>query len=236
MIRLLLVDNQSLIRQGLNLMFEMESDLKVVGCANNGATALEQVATLQPDVVLMDARIAGDANKATQLITQQFPQTKVVILSTFDEDEQYITDLMRAGAQGYLLKDMPVEELIQVIRCVHKGYSQLAPGLLEKLFTSYADNAIAEKQTQVQLITQLTPRELDVLQLISKGCTNREISQQLHISEGTVKTHITHLFNRLNLRNRAQLAIYAHARFELSKHVTTNETRTSPTPVLARFN
>jgi DNA-binding NarL/FixJ family response regulator len=213
MIRLLLVDDQSLIRQGLKAMLELEPDLQVVGSAENGETALEQVATLQPDVVLMDMRMpVMDGRAATRSLSQQFPDIKVLVLSTFDDD-QYIADAMRAGARGYLLKDMPSEELAQAIRLAHCGYTQLGPGLMEKLMNNVPDTKTAEAQNPPKELTYLTPREQDVLRLIAIGSINRDIAQQLYISEGTVKTHVTHLLNRLNLRNRAQLAIYAHSIF-----------------------
>jgi DNA-binding NarL/FixJ family response regulator len=214
MISLLLVDDQSLIRQGLKAMLELEPDLQVVGSAENGETALEQVATLQPDVVLMDMRMpVMDGRVATRKIAQQFPDIKVLVLSTFDDD-QYIADAMRAGARGYLLKDMPSEELAQAVRLVHCGYTQLGPGLMEKLMTNVPDPKTVETEKAPAALTYLTPREQDVLRLIAIGSINRDIAQQLYISEGTVKTHVTHLLNRLNLRNRAQLAIYAHSIFK----------------------
>jgi DNA-binding NarL/FixJ family response regulator len=210
MIRLLLVDDQNLICQGLKAMLSLEPDLEIVGVANNGAVAIEQVAALQPDVVLMDVRMpVMDGREATRIITQQYPQVKVLVLSTFDDD-QYIADAMRAGAKGYLLKDMPSEELAQAIRFVQLGYTQLAPGLMEKLIAGFSAAPIALKSGSTASV-QLTPREQDVLRLVGAGATNRDIAQQLFISEGTVKTHVTHLLNRLNLRNRAQLAIYAHS-------------------------
>lgn len=209
MIRLLLVDDQNLICQGLKAMLSLEPDLEIVGVANNGQLAVEQVAALQPDVVLMDVRMpVMDGREATRIITQQYPQVKVLVLSTFDDD-QYIADAMRAGAKGYLLKDMPSEELAQAIRFVQLGYTQLAPGLMEKLMAGFSAPAPTPKPPSD--LTPLTPREQDVLRLIGSGLTNRDIAQQLFISEGTVKTHVTHLLNRLNLRNRAQLAIYSHS-------------------------
>lgn len=213
MIRLLLVDDQSLICQGLKAMLSLEPDLEIVGMAHNGEAALEQVALLQPDVVLMDVRMpVMDGREATRAITQQYPQVKVLVLSTFDDD-QYIADAMRAGAKGYLLKDMPSEELAQAIRFVHSGYTQLAPGLMEKLLTGLAPVAAPPSSAppMAASVPQLSPREQEVLHLIGNGLTNRDIAQQLFISEGTVKTHVTHLLSRLNLRNRSQLAIYAHS-------------------------
>ncbi|MEG3846348.1 response regulator transcription factor [Microcoleus sp. herbarium19] len=210
MIRLLLVDDQQLICQGLKAMLSLESDLEVIGVAHNGKAALEQVEALQPDVVLMDLKMpVMDGREATRLICQSFPNTSVLVLTTFDDDG-YIVDAMRAGAKGYLLKDMPSEELAQAIRLVRSGYTQLAPGLIDKLMTGFCAAPTTQPSKQPEL-AQLTPREQEVLRLIGTGLTNRDIAQQLFISEGTVKTHVTHLLNRLNLRNRSQLAIYAHS-------------------------
>jgi DNA-binding NarL/FixJ family response regulator len=211
MIRLLLVDDQSLICQGLKAMLTLQPDLQVVGTADNGETAIEQVAALQPDVVLMDVRMpVMDGREATRIICQQYPNTKVLVLSTFDDDG-YVTQSIRAGARGYLLKDMPSQELAQAIRFVHAGYTQLGPGLMEKLMANVPDpDAVTPKLVQKEL-TDLTPREQDVLRLIGRGLTNREIAEQLYIAEGTVKTHVTHLLSRLKLRNRSQMAIYANS-------------------------
>jgi DNA-binding NarL/FixJ family response regulator len=209
MIRLLLVDDQNLICQGLQAVLSQEPDLQVVGSAENGQVALDLVATLQPDVVLMDIRMPVMTGiEATRLIGEQFPSTKVLVLSTFDEDRD-IAQSMRAGAKGYLLKDMPAPELAEAIRLVHRGYSQMAPGLMERLMTSVPDSNNVEAQPAAEELTQLPPRERDVLRLIGQGFTNREIATELHLAEGTVKTYVTHLLNRLSLRNRSQLAIYA---------------------------
>ncbi|CAA9590340.1 Two-component transcriptional response regulator, LuxR family [uncultured Synechococcales cyanobacterium] len=211
MIRLLVVDDQSLVCQGLKAMLELEPDLQVVGTADNGETAIEQVAALQPELVLMDVRMpVMDGREATRIINQQFPDVKVLILSTFDDD-QYIAEAMRAGARGYLLKDMPSEELAQAIRFVNRGYAQLGPGLMEKLIKGVPISGTTGPKSDSLDLTQLTPREQDVLRLIGFGSTNREIAQDLYIAEGTVKTHVTHLLNHLNLRNRVQLAIYANS-------------------------
>lgn len=211
MIRLLLVDDQSLIRQGLLAMLELEPDLQVVGSADNGKEALEQVQLLHPDVVLMDVRMPEmDGREATQKITEQFPKVKVIVLSTFDDD-QYITDSIQAGAKGYLLKDMPADELAQIIRLVHRGYTPLAPGLMEKLMNGAATSVTEESEQTLNELAQVTPREKDVLKFIGQGLTNRDIAHHLHVSEGTIKSHVSHLLSRLNFRNRAQLAIYAHS-------------------------
>jgi DNA-binding NarL/FixJ family response regulator len=212
MIRILLVDDQRLICQGLKAMLRLEPDLEVVGIAENGEAAMEQVKMLQPDLVLMDVQMPTmDGRTATRLIAEQFPEVKVLALSTFD-DQQYIADMIRAGAKGYLLKDMPSEELAQAIRLVQCGYSQMAPGLLEKLVGETSSEPELATPT-LPALAQLTPREREVLELIRLGSSNRDIAEQLFISEGTVKTHVTHLLNRLNLRNRSQLAIYAHSNY-----------------------
>ncbi|WP_315787715.1 response regulator transcription factor [Fischerella sp. JS2] len=211
MIRLLLVDDQTLIRDGIRAMLNLEPDLEVVGTADNGESAIAQVKALQPDIVLMDVRMpVMDGRVATSIISEQFPNTKVIVLSTFDDDE-YIADAMRSGAKGYLLKDMPSEELAQAIRFVHKGYTQMGPGLLEKIVPKIQTSEPASPKLPEPKLDLLTDREQDVLRLIAIGATNREIAQQLYISEGTVKTHVTHLLNRLNLKNRSQLAIYANS-------------------------
>lgn len=215
MINLLLVEEHNLICQGLKAMLTLEPDLQVVGTADNGKTAIEQVATLQPDVVIMDVQMpVMDGKEATRIITQQFPNINVLILSTFD-DAQCIAQAMRAGAKGYLLKDMPSKDLAMAIRLVHRGYSQIAPGLLEKVIASIADSdTVNSPAQQIRAeLTLMTSRQRDVLNLIGLGSTNREIAKQLYIGEGTVKTYITQLFNRLNLRNRSQLAIYANSVF-----------------------
>jgi DNA-binding NarL/FixJ family response regulator len=214
MIRLLLVDDQSLICQGLKAMLSLETDLEVIGTADNGEMAIEQVALLKPDVVLMDLRMpVMDGREATRLISQQFPDVKVLVLSTFDDD-RYITDSIRAGAKGYLLKDMPSEDLAQAIRVVYRGYTQMGTGLLEKLMANSIPESMPESNRSPELpesLAQLTPREREVLKLVALGLRNQDIAQQLYVSEGTIKTHVTHLLTRLKLRNRAQLAIYAHS-------------------------
>ncbi|GAP94215.1 response regulator [Leptolyngbya sp. NIES-2104] len=209
-IRVLLVDDQSLIRQGLKAMLELEPDLEIVGDAENGKAALELVAQLHPDIVLMDIRMPEMSGQtATQLITQNFPAVKVLILSTFDDDT-YVAGAMQAGARGYLLKDMPSRELAVAIRFVHQGYTQFGPGLFNKLSIATSNE---DRPEAAPIISTLTPREQEVLRLIGQGATNREIAQQLYITEGTVKTHVTSILNRLSLRNRSQIAIYANSVF-----------------------
>jgi DNA-binding NarL/FixJ family response regulator len=211
MIRLLLVDDQRLICQGLAAVLNQEDDLEVVGSAENGQMAIAQVKALQPDVVLMDIRMPVMTGiEATRLLAEQFPSVKVLVLSTFDDDRD-IAQSVRAGAKGYLLKDMPAPELVEAIRLVHRGYCQMAPGLMEKLVNNVSDPNDNIPQTEPEALKQLPPRERDVLRLIGQGCTNREIATQLNLAEGTVKTYVTHILNRLALSNRSQLAIFANS-------------------------
>ncbi|WP_250122092.1 response regulator transcription factor [Chroococcidiopsis sp. CCMEE 29] len=211
MIRVLLVDDQSLIRQGLRVLLELEPDLQVVGEAENGKTAIEMVEKLQPDVVLMDVRMpVMDGVAATREILQRFVGSKVLVLTTFDDDE-YLAAALRYGAMGYLLKDTPSEELAAAIQAVHKGYTQLGPGLVEKIIAKVPAVAPIPTASLPSGWGDLTPREKEVLQLIAKGASNREIAQALFISEGTVKNHVTNILNRLHLRDRTQAAIFANS-------------------------
>ena len=208
MIKVLLVDDQNLIRQGLKALLELEADLEIVGEAENGENAINLIALFSPDVVLMDIRMPiMDGVAATREIKKRFPNVKVLVLTTFDNDE-YVTAALQNGAMGYLLKDTPSEELAVAIRAVYKGYTQLGPGIVKKLLTQFP--AATASQLPPPSLAELTPREKDVLQLIATGASNREISQQLYISEGTVKNHVTNILNRLNLRDRTQAAIFAN--------------------------
>lgn len=214
MIRLLLVDDQKLVRQGLKAMLSLESDLEIVGTAENGEEAIAQVETLQPDIVLMDVRMpVMNGSTATRIICEQFPHTKILVLSTYDEDRD-VSEAIRAGAKGYLLKDMPSEELVNAIRCINCGYAQLAPGLLERVVSQKTQPSLPESIPPA--LAELTLRELDVARLVAIGATNQEIAQKLFISESTVKTHINSIFNRLSLKNRSQLAIHANSVFSNS--------------------
>ena len=209
MIRVLLVDDQQIIREGLGKLLQAKSDLEVVGEAENGQRAVEQTLSLQPDVVLMDVRMpVMDGVAATRTLQLQAPDVKVLVLTTFDDDE-YVTQAMRYGAKGYLLKDTPSEELAQAIRLVDKGHTHLGPGLFEKMMaTTSAPIATAPAE-----FDQLTPREQEVLQLIAAGYNNREIAQTLYIAERTVKNHVNSILRRLNLRDRTQAAILASSVF-----------------------
>ncbi|QIR40149.1 response regulator transcription factor [Tolypothrix sp. PCC 7910] len=210
MIKVLLVDDQNLIRQGLRALLELETDLEIVGEAENGAIALNLIAELQPNVVLMDIRMPiMDGVAATREIQQRFSGIKVLVLTTFDDDE-YVKAALQNGAMGYLLKDTPSEELAFAIRAVHKGYTQLGPGIVKKLLMQFPTLEPTPPPEIPPSLAELTPREKEVLRLIAQGASNREIAQQLYISEGTVKNHVTNMLNRLNLRDRTQAAIFAN--------------------------
>jgi DNA-binding NarL/FixJ family response regulator len=211
MIRLLLVDDQTIIRQGLRGLLESKADFQVVGEAENGQQAIAQTIALQPDVVLMDIRMpVMDGVAATREICQQFPQINVLVLTTFDDDD-YLSQAMRAGAKGYLLKDTPLEELTLAIQAVQKGYTQMGPGLLDKMLTVPIAAESVDPVAFPADIADLTPREREVLQLIAAGASNREIGAALHITERTVKNHVTRILNRLQLRDRTQAAIFVHS-------------------------
>jgi len=208
MIRILLVDDQHIIRQGLRSMLESNTDMQIVGEADNGQRAIEQIAVLQPDLVLMDIRMPiMDGVAATKAIAQQFPTIKILVLTTFDDDE-YVSQAMRFGAKGYLLKDTEPDELALAIRSVHKGHTQLGPGLFEKALMSISPVSTPEPPSE---LAQLTARELDVLRLIASGANNREIAEALFLSENTVKNYVTNILSRLNLRDRTQAALFAHS-------------------------
>jgi DNA-binding NarL/FixJ family response regulator len=206
MINILLVDDQNLIRQGLKALLELEPDLKIIGEAENGQIAIELARELQPNVVLMDIRMPiMDGVMATKEICRQFPDVHILILTTFDDDT-YVSAAIEYGAKGYLLKDTPSEEIAAAIRAVDRGYTHLAPGMMEKVISGRVHEPEIALPSE---IAGLTPRELEVLKLIAVGANNREIAQKLYISEGTVKNHVTNLLNRLNLRDRTQAAILA---------------------------
>ncbi len=210
MIRILLVDDQHIIRQGLRSMLESNEDMQVIGEAENGQRALLEIAKLQPDLVLMDIRMpVMDGVAATKAISQQYPETKVLVLTTFDDDD-YVQRAMRLGAKGYLLKDTEPDELALAIRSVHKGHTQLGPGLFEKALMPVAATPAIQPPPG---LAQLTSRELDVLRLIANGANNREIAESLFLSESTVKNYVTNILSRLNLRDRTQAALLAHSLF-----------------------
>lgn len=214
MVHLLLVEDQNIIRQGLKELLECKPELQIVGEAGNGKAAIDLVKSLygtpqQADVVLMDVQMPiMNGVTTTQIICQQFPKTKVLVLTTFDDDV-YVSQAMQFGAKGYLLKDTPLEELAQAILSVHQGYTQLGPGLFEKMMIPMLPpSQLVDLPSE---LLGLTRREREVLSLIAKGASNREIAETLFISERTVKNHIHNILGCLQLRDRTQAALYASA-------------------------
>jgi DNA-binding NarL/FixJ family response regulator len=206
MIRILLVDDQVIIRQGLKALLELQEDLQVVGSADNGQTAIEQVEALQPDVVLIDIQMPGmDGVTATRIICQRFAGTKVLVLSGYDDNE-YLADALRAGARGYLLKDTPAEELASAIRSIHKGYAQIGPGLFEKIpFGVPALNSVDSDEVSLGL-TELTPIALQVLPE-AKSFDIKALPEvvRLAVERGAVVELFTHVNNQLK-RDPSNLA------------------------------
>jgi DNA-binding NarL/FixJ family response regulator len=204
MIQILITDDQSLIRKGLRALLETDEEFVVVGEAANGQEAIDCCATLQPDVVLMDIQMPiVDGVSSTKEICQRFPAIRVLVLTTFP-DQEYVNQALQAGACGYLLKNTPYEELSQAIRLVQKGYTQIGPGLRQAVVAPSVNFAVLPKS-----LAELTQREQEIVYWLTKGLSNREIAQALYISEKTVKNNISNILNRLNVRDRTQLAILA---------------------------
>ena len=208
-IRVLVVDDQELVRAGFCVILEVAEGITVVGEAANGAEAVEATATLAPDVVLMDIRMPGmDGLQATRAITAAGAQSKVVILTTFDVDE-YVYEALRAGASGFLLKDAPRQDLIAAVRAVAAGDALLAPSVTRRLIEQFARRPPEVAPSPARLAS-LTPREKDILMLMARGQNNAEIASSLFVGEATVKTHIGHVLSKLDLRDRVQAVILAY--------------------------
>jgi DNA-binding NarL/FixJ family response regulator len=226
--RVLVVDDQQLMRDGLTSLLSLQEGIEIVGDAANGEEAVARALALTPDVVLMDVRMPVlDGVSATAQIRRQLPHCQVLMLTTFD-DEAYIVAALQAGASGYLLKDIPAQHLAQAIHLTHKGIYQLDPAIAGKLIGALVNpqrpSAAATSSTaappasplpapRAPLPTlDLTEREIEVLRLIAQGTTNREIAERLVISEGTVKNHVSNILSRLGLRDRTQAALFARDR------------------------
>ncbi|MEO1520479.1 MAG: response regulator transcription factor [Cyanobacteria bacterium J06633_2] len=205
MIRILLVDDQPLFRQGLASLLVLEDDLDVVGEASHGEEAIALAASHQPDVILMDVRMPGcNGVQATQEIHARYPWIRVLVLTTFDDDE-YVFQSLQAGALGYLLKSTPAREVAAAIRNLHQGYSQLGPTIAPKVFSQLKP----EPDSVIDYSNRFSQRELDILKLLGQGRSNREIAAELHLTEGTIKNHLTNIFCQLDVRDRTQAALWA---------------------------
>lgn len=204
--KILLCDDQAVIRDGMEMLLQLEKDFQVVGSAQDGSEAVELAAKKQPDIILMDLKMPGmNGIEATREIRKKFPQIKILVLTTYDDDE-WVFDAIRAGASGYLLKDTPRQKIIEAIRGTVDGKSFVDPALAGKLL-----NQVANNQTQPASILEdkLTERELDVLRLLAKGMTNTDIAGTLHLSEGTVRNHVSAILEKLGVSDRTQAAVIA---------------------------
>ncbi len=209
-IRVLLVDDQALFREGLETLLSVYDDIQVVGRAGNGREALDVAAKVRPDVVLMDVRMPVlDGVRATSLLKKAQPHCRVIVLTTFDDDE-YIFEALRSGAVGYLLKDVASVQLVGAIRSAARGESVLEPSVAAKVISEFTrvSSMVPSKQMD-SLVEPLSEREVEILACITSGASNKEIAHQLHIAEGTVKNHITHILGKLGVRDRTQAALKA---------------------------
>lgn len=204
-IRVLIVDDQTLFRQGLRVLLSVQQDIEVVGEAQDGAEALRRIAEYTPDVVLMDVEMPVlDGVAATRRVVQEFPACQVVILTTFDNDE-YVFEGLRAGALGYLLKDAPADKLIEAIRIATRGESFLQPSIASKVVSEFNRLSHIANQRQISSLTNpLTSRETEILRLIARDMSNLEIAARLFITEGTVKNHVTAILTKLDAKDRFQ--------------------------------
>lgn len=216
-IRVLVVDDQRLMRDGIASLLSLQPGIAVVGTAANGEDAVAQAQALQPDVILMDVRMPVlDGVAATAQVRAALPACQVLMLTTFD-DEAYVVEALRAGACGYLLKDIPAPDLAQAIQAAHRGIYQLDPAVAGKMVAGLrgasptAAGAPGAPTAPPARLGDLSSREIAVLRLIAQGASNREIAEALVISEGTVKNHISNILGRLGLRDRTQAALYARA-------------------------
>jgi len=208
-IRVLVVDDQALVRGGFRLILESQQDLEVVGEAENGKEALARARELRPDVVLMDVRMPGmDGLEAARQMLARPDAPRVLMLTTFDLDE-YVYDALRAGASGFLLKDVRPEQLADAVRVVAAGETLLAPAITRRLVEQYVRRA-RPGTTTPDTLSALTDRELDVFRLMARGWSNAEIAGALFLSEATIKSHITRMFSKLALRDRAQAVVMAY--------------------------
>jgi DNA-binding NarL/FixJ family response regulator len=207
-IRVLIADDQSLVRAGFRLVLENHPDVEVVGEASNGREAVHGTARLRPDVVLMDIRMPElDGIAATREITARHP-ARVLVLTTYDLDE-YVYDALQAGASGFLLKDTPPAQLVDGIRAVADGEALLAPTVTRRLIEEFSRIGPARRARPEEL-DELTPRETEVLRLLARGMSNAEIAGALVLSDTTVKTHVTHVLGKLGLRDRVQAVVLAY--------------------------
>ena len=212
MIRILLVDDQALVRAGFRMILDAEDDLEVVGEATDGLDAVEQVRRLKPDVVLMDIRMPelDGLEAARRILSAPDDGTpKILMLTTFDLDE-YVYEALRAGASGFLLKDTPPEQLVGAIHVIAQGEALLSPSITRRVISEFVKGTGPKPQAQFPRLQDLTARELEVMKLIARGLSNAEIAKELFVSETTVKTHVARILMKLGLRDRVQAVVLAY--------------------------
>jgi DNA-binding NarL/FixJ family response regulator len=212
-IRVIVADDHALFRRGLEMVLESESDIEVVAEANNGREAVDLATEHVPDLVLMDVRMPASGGidggiEATQAIKDAVPNAKILMLTISDEEED-LYDAIKAGASGYLLKEISIEEVADAIRQVHKGQSLISPSMASKLLTEFAAMARKDEEKQQMPAPRLTDREMEVLQLVAQGLNNRDIAKELFISENTVKNHVRNILEKLHLHSRMEAVVYA---------------------------
>jgi len=208
-IKILLVDDQPLFREGLRTLLSVQADFEVVGEAGNGEDAIRLARSLLPSVVLMDLQMPVlDGVAATRRLRAEQPGCRIIVLTTFDDDEM-VFDGLRAGAVGYLLKDAPSEKLAEAIRVAARGETFLQPSVAAKVVAEFARLSRKTARTQDSLIESLSERELEILRLIAQGASNREIAGALFLAEGTIKNHVTNILGKLEVRDRTQAALKA---------------------------
>lgn len=213
MIRVALVDDQAMVRVGLRMILESEGDISVVAEATSGTEAARIVAAHSPDVVLMDVRMPGmDGLTATREVLAADPESRIVILTTFDDDE-YVYEALRAGASGFLLKSVEGDALVAAVRVVAAGEALLAPEVTRRVIEQFARTAPLRDEDHVpsaEAIGDLSDREVEVLRLMARGLSNQEIASQLYVSSTTVKTHVSHILTKLGVRDRVQAVVEAY--------------------------
>jgi DNA-binding NarL/FixJ family response regulator len=210
MIRVLIVDDQTLVRDGFRMILDAQEDIEVVGEAGDGLDAIQKARELRPEVVLMDVRMPGrDGVQATRELLLELPGTHVLILTTFDLNE-YVYEAMKAGASGFLLKDAPRSQLVEAVRTVARGDALLAPAITRRMIEQFVRRPPASVRALPAELDELTPRELEVLKLVAGGRSNREIARELFVSDATVKTHLAHALRKLDLRDRVQAVVFAY--------------------------
>lgn len=209
MIRIVLVDDQEMVRVGFRMILEAEDDFSIVGEASNGGAAIEVAKRAKPDIILMDVRMPEvDGIEACAAIRDRQPSTMVMMLTTFDLDD-YVRAALRAGASGFMLKDAPAEELVDAIRIVARGDALLAPSVTRALIDEIARQPSTSAES-FPGIEQLTERELDVIRLMARGESNREIASDLFLGEATIKTHVGRILSKLGARDRVQAVVVAY--------------------------